>query len=237
MVLAHVAGELSLQLSYSRLFYGAAIRLSIPTGESFTMAFIRFILVCAALIAMYKAIDGIWVNFSTHGNVQTFTINQIVASPGMKLPRYIEVTNAVEFASVCTQSGKTSDGRDACSEMKIPLFTEAQEESLQSGNPVAASVIVQADQGLVNKCNAQADCLDGATFKGVTDNSLLNDLDDEDKKVLSQNKVIVDGHTNYLVMEDQPDSNGLNVFMFFFGAATGLAAIFVRGKKKVVVEV
>lgn len=201
------------------------------------MAFIRFILVGAALMVMYKAVDGVWVNLTTHGKVQTFTIDQIVANPAMKIPRYVEITNAVGSVFVCTPSGKTSDGRDACSEMKLPLFTEAQEESLESGGTVTPAVIVQADQALVDKCNAQANCIDGATFKGVTDNSVFNDLDDQDKKVLSQNKVSIDSHTTYLVMEDQPDSYGMDIVMFFFGAALGLGAIFIRRKKKAVVEV
>jgi len=200
---------------------------------------LRLILIGGSLVGIYMALDGMWVNLSTHGTPQVVSIDQVVKNPGAALPRFIEVKDAVGSVFVCTKDPgrKAADGSDACKEMKIPLLTASQEASLESGNQVTAAIILKADDALTEKCNQQKDCLDGVSFRGVTKGSIENDLDDTDKQILAQSKVVIDKNTVFLDMENQPDSWGQNIFELLLFVAMGFAAAFWRRKKKVTEEV
>jgi hypothetical protein len=199
---------------------------------------IRLVLLCVCGYFIWAGIDGLWINMSTGKNPTVVSLSDIVAHPGKSLPRYMEVGGAEANAYVCTYDTsaqtKAADGSQRCKGMKVPLLTPEQLVASAEGKPVTASVIVETDEAVTEKCNNMVggDCLAGVVYRGVTLGSVLNDLDEGDKTQLTKFKISLDAHTTFLKMQGAPDTAGKNILEIVGGAVGGLILLASFGKKK-----
>jgi hypothetical protein len=123
--------------------------------------------------------------------------------------------------------------------MKIPLLSHQQMSDLAQGKQVHAAAIYQATDSVVERCNNSAthDCLDGVSFQGVSQGSLLNDLDDKDKQKLFEKKIDVDGDTVFIGAAQALPSLGGSIAGIIASLVFGFGFLFLWPKKKVREEV
>jgi hypothetical protein len=202
---------------------------------------IRFILILACLLGVYKGCDNLWVSMTAPKTPTVISIDDLVANPHMKLPRYLEFKGVDASVYVCKEAlgQKAADGSPLCKDMKIPLLSQRQTSELDDGKQVHAAAIYQATDSLVQRCNNATDsnCLDGVTFRGVSQGSLINDLDDKDKQTLVDKKIVVDSDTIFIGAAEALPSSGGSSATIVISLLFAFAFIFLWPKKKAREEV
>jgi hypothetical protein len=202
---------------------------------------IRLILILGCIYGLYASCDSLWVSVSAPKTPTVVSIDDLVANPHMKLPRYLEFRDTEAVVYVCTEAfgQKAADGSPRCKDMKIPLLSHRQASDLVEGKQVHAAAIYEATDSVVERCNNSTgdNCLDGVTFQGVSQGSIINDLDDKDKQTLLRKRIDVDGSTIFIGAAQDLPSLGGGIAGVLASLVFGFVFIFLWPKKKVREEV